>query len=194
MTYKDLANLKFMTKCIMETLRLWPAVANGTFREIQFDDYIKGPDGKDVLIPKGTYCRVINWSRHRNPELWGADSNEFNPDREWQDTEIWNGEGLRAYNPASERFSPFTFQPRDCIGKNFAHMEMRAILCYLLRDFSFELTDEYSGVDPETFQGVNYGTMGPQDLTQPEMVESLPGWGPPRRKPTGLFVKPLPRK
>ena len=67
MTYEDLKLMPFMTKCIMETLRLWPAVANGTFREMQFDDYIKGANGEDVLIPKGTYVRIFNWSRHRNP-------------------------------------------------------------------------------------------------------------------------------
>mmetsp|Transcript_4282 Transcript_4282/g.5268 ORF Transcript_4282/g.5268 Transcript_4282/m.5268 type:complete len:571 (+) Transcript_4282:65-1777(+) len=193
MTYADLKELKYMTKCIFETLRLWPAVANGTFREIQFDDTIKGPNGKDVMIPKGTFCRIINWSRHRNPDLWGADAETFNPDREWKESEIWFDDGLRAYNPASERFSPFTFQPRDCIGKNFAHMEMRAILCFLLKDYSFELTSAYKSVDSSKFVGVNYGTMGPQDLTQPEMVTSKPGWGPPVRKPVGLFMKPVPR-
>jgi hypothetical protein len=29
-TYDDLKKLPFMTRCVMETLRLWPAVANGT--------------------------------------------------------------------------------------------------------------------------------------------------------------------
>lgn len=66
-TYQDLFNMPFMTKCIMETLRLWPAVANGTFRQIQFDDYITGPGGKQVRLPKGTHVRIFNWSRHRNP-------------------------------------------------------------------------------------------------------------------------------
>lgn len=38
--YDDLKRLPFMTRCIMETLRRWPAVGNGSFREIQFDEYI----------------------------------------------------------------------------------------------------------------------------------------------------------
>lgn len=98
---------------------LWPAVANGTFREIQFDDTIKGKDDEDVVIKKGTLVQIVNWSRHRNPDLWGADVDVFNPDRDFRDEEIWNGDVLRAYNPQSGRFSPFTFTPRDCIGKNF---------------------------------------------------------------------------
>ena len=32
-TYQDLTRLKFMNRCITETLRLWPVVGNGTFRE-----------------------------------------------------------------------------------------------------------------------------------------------------------------
>ena len=54
---------------------------------------------------------------------------EFNPDREWQGNEIWgsgweneeNGK-FHGSNPNSARFSPFTFTPRDCLGKNFAQM------------------------------------------------------------------------
>mmetsp|Transcript_5451 Transcript_5451/g.6369 ORF Transcript_5451/g.6369 Transcript_5451/m.6369 type:complete len:577 (+) Transcript_5451:288-2018(+) len=193
MTYEDLSSLQFMTKCVMETLRKWPAVANGTYRQIRFDDYVKGPDGKDVLLPKGTHVQITNWNRHRSAELWGPDVNEFNPDREWRGDEIWNGDGFRAYNPSTERFSPFTFAPRDCIGKNFAQMEMRAILCYLLKDFTFELTDKAKAFDSSKFLGVNYGTMGPQDLTEDEWVKNVPGSVRPKRRPVGLSVLPVPR-
>lgn len=118
--YNDLHELPFMTRCIMETLRLWPVVPNGTFREIQFDDYIKGPDGKMVKLPKGTYVQVTNWMRHRCVELWGEDALVFNPDRDFKDDEVWHGKPFAGYNPSTPRFSPFTFGPRDCMGKNFA--------------------------------------------------------------------------
>ena len=35
MVYEDCVRLPFMTRCVMETLRLWTAVPNGTFRELQ---------------------------------------------------------------------------------------------------------------------------------------------------------------
>mmetsp|Transcript_19364 Transcript_19364/g.25226 ORF Transcript_19364/g.25226 Transcript_19364/m.25226 type:complete len:575 (+) Transcript_19364:164-1888(+) len=194
MKYEDLQGLEFMTKCIMETLRLWPAVANGTFRQFRFDDYIKGPNGESVKVPKGTLCQITNWNRHRSQELWGDDANEFNPDREWKDSEIWNNEVLRAYNPATERFSPFTFAPRDCIGKNFAHMEMRAILCYLLKKYTFTLSDAAASFDKERFLGVNYGTMAPQDLSQEEWFDCSPGSAMTRRRSTGLSLVPILRK
>jgi cytochrome P450 len=39
---------------------------------------------------------------------------------------------------------PFTKAPRDCIGRNFATMEMRCALVALLYNFSFELTGSSS--------------------------------------------------
>ncbi len=38
--YEDFERLPFMTRCIMETLRRWPAVGNGTYREIEFDETV----------------------------------------------------------------------------------------------------------------------------------------------------------
>jgi cytochrome P450 len=43
MQYEDCAQLPFLTKCVMETLRKWTAVPNGTFRELQYEDEIHGP-------------------------------------------------------------------------------------------------------------------------------------------------------
>ena len=108
--------------------------------------------GEMVTLKKGTFVQVVNWTRHRNPRLWGPDVNEFNPDREWQGNEIWgmssaadeNGQGAwHGSNPASPRFSPFTFTPRDCLGKNFAQMEMRTILANVFRKYDVVLSEPY---------------------------------------------------
>ena len=69
MVYEDCVRLPFMTRCVMETLRLWTAVPNGTFRELQFDEEVAGPGGKPVTLPKGTYVQITNFARHRNPNL-----------------------------------------------------------------------------------------------------------------------------
>ena len=53
MIYEDCAKLPYLTKCCMETLRLWTAVPNGTFRELQFDDEVRGPGGEMVTLKKG---------------------------------------------------------------------------------------------------------------------------------------------
>ncbi|CAE8612551.1 unnamed protein product [Polarella glacialis] len=172
--YRDLSKLSLMDRCITETLRLWPAVANGTFRQLQFGDTVKGADGQEVKLPKGTLVHIVNWSRHRNPELWGASVDEFDPYRNFQDSELARvGCPLAGKTPQSDRFSPFAHAPRSCLGKNFAQMEMRLILANLLRHFSFSFAPPYDSLlgakmsatsTPGEFRGVNRGTMGPLDL------------------------------
>jgi len=165
-TFSDFKKLPFMTRCIMETLRLWPAVPNGTFRKLTSDDYIKGIGGKRVKVKKGTYVQIFNWSKHRNPKLWGNDVNIFNPHRIFDEDEIWGNQQFYSFqNPASARFSPFTYPPRDCIGKNFAQLEMRLILLYLLRDYTFVLTNKQllNAMD-DNYLGSNRATMGPVDV------------------------------
>ena len=176
-TYDTLHELPFMTKCITETLRLWPALANGTYRELEHDEVITGTDGSPVTIKKGTYCQIINWTRHRSEELWGSDVNTFNPNREFKDEEIWSYKGFGTTNQQSDRFSPFTYGPRNCVGKNFSHMEMRLILLYIFKDHDFYLSQEQEKVDVHS---LNLFTMGPQSMKKNELL--------------GLYVNVVPRK
>jgi len=179
--YEDLGRLGFLDRCITETLRLWNSVPNGTFRQLQFDDTVMGNGGKLVKLPRGTFVQIVTWSRHRNPILWGPDADEFNPERNFQPCEIMRvGGPMGATNPQSHRFSPFVHTPRNCLGRNFAQMEMRLIIPYLLHEYEFALAPAYEHLlgkalgptvsDADAFRGVNRGTMGPLDLVNsPEM-------------------------
>ena len=180
-----------MSRCITEILRMWPAVGNGSFRELQYDDTVKGLNGEDVHVPKGTYVQVTTFPRHRCKRLWGEDADEFNPDRDFTDEELWHNQPFAAYNPTSKRFSPFTYPPRDCIGKNFAQMEMRSILTYVFRNFSFDLAEPMKSgdYDKAAFMGINTGTMGPGDPSQP--IEMKFGTIPVVQRGMPLF--PIPR-
>ena len=162
--YIDFKKLPYLTRCIMETLRLWSPIPNGTYRELIDDDYILGKNNKKVKLRKGTYIQIPNWSRHRNPILWGDDVSIFNPDREFKDEELWNGTIMNTYNPSTERFSPFTYSPRDCIGKNFSQIEMRIILLYLLKNYDFKLTTKQKETYEEEDIGLNMFTLGPRDI------------------------------
>ena len=176
-TYDTLHELPFMTKCITETLRMWPALANGTYRELEYDETIKGIDGNPVSVKKGTYVQIMNWNRHRNKDLWGSDADIFNPHRQFKDSEIWSYKGFGTTNVSSDRFSPFTYSPRNCIGKNFSHMEMRLILLYLFKDYDFQLTQEQLN---HNVSGINLFTMGPGSYKKNELL--------------GLYVDVVPRK
>ena len=184
--FMDMQKLPFLTRCITETLRLWPVVPNGTFRQLSYDDKVKGPGGEMVTLPKGTFVQITTIGRHRNVDNWGEDANVFNPDRDFQDDELWHDQVYAARNPHSRRFSPFTHTPRDCIGKNFAQMEMRTILTQLFKQFTFELTAEGKAeaerLGTDVSRGKNAGTMGPFDVD----------FDAPH-KPYGMHVYALPR-
>ena len=132
--------------------------------------------GKPVLLKKGTVVQVATWPRHRNPELWGADVDQFKPHRDFSADELMHvGCPAAAKNPQSSRFSPFAHNPRSCLGRNFAQMEMRLIVLYLVRDYGFALAPPYdklagdatpnaSFAETGQFRGVNLATMGPMDM------------------------------
>mgnify|MGYP001195350242 CR=1 FL=1 len=178
-TYETFNELPFMTRCITETLRMWPALANGTYRELERDDTITGIDGEKVLLEKGTYVQIMNFTRHRNSELW-ENPHIFNPDREFKGSEIWDHKGFGGYNVQSDRFSPFAYGPRNCLGKNFSHMEMRLILLNLFKYHDFKLSDEQiATIDDPKYMGINTFTMGPADIKDGLL---------------GMYVKIYPRK
>jgi cytochrome P450 len=58
--YCDFKELPYMTRVVTETLRLWCVVPQGTFRRLQFDDYVT-VGGDKVPLPKGTYVQIQNW-------------------------------------------------------------------------------------------------------------------------------------
>jgi cytochrome P450 len=164
--YEDLMELEFMTRVLTETLRFWPSVPNGTFRETMFEDTVAGPNGERVTLPAGTNLKLGEWSMHMDPALWGDDVNEYNPDRSFLEGELCGG--TTGVNPQSHRFAPFTFMPRSCIGRNFAMMEARILLARFFHQYEVSLAEPTLSAAPtcrgiETFMGKNVGSMGPRN-------------------------------
>ena len=59
---------------------------------------------------------------HRSEKFW-TNPERFDPDR------FING------NPKPYTYFPFLMGPRQCMGKNFAILELKVILCEVLRKF-----------------------------------------------------------
>ena len=98
------------------------AVPSGTYRQLHHD--YGGPDGTEVRLPKAHMYKFK--TGHGTATLnYGGDV-VFNPEREFRDDEIGEVK-VRGFNPSSDRFSP-SHLLLDCLGKNFAQMEMRTIL------------------------------------------------------------------
>ncbi|KAL9479778.1 hypothetical protein ACSS6W_004564 [Trichoderma asperelloides] len=90
-----------------------------------------------VAIPKGTTVTTIPAMIHYNPSVWGADVNDFNPDR-------WDAVTGAVANPFS--IEAFINGPRTCPGRALALLEIKTILVEMLSNFSLEAVN---GADVE---------------------------------------------
>lgn len=74
------------------------------------------PEGLSVLgqtfLP-GTVISVPAYTLHHSQDIWGADAEDFRPER-WED----------ASEQMMKAFIPFSTGPRACIGRNLAKTEL----------------------------------------------------------------------
>lgn len=120
-TWDDLSQLKFITMCIKESLRLHPPVLALTR---YFSQDMKMPE--DRLIPQGCLCLISIYGIHHNPVVW-SDPEVFDPMR-------FDLQKPKERSPHA--FIPFSAGPRNCIGQNFAMSEMKVVVAKTLIRFS----------------------------------------------------------
>ncbi|CAK4195543.1 unnamed protein product [Aphanomyces euteiches] len=147
--WKTLGDLKYVTACIHEALRLFPTISSLASLVAVNDDYLPKP----VFIPKGTVIAITPAAMHRNPKYW-SQPEVFLPERFIEGTDAFvadkalrNGQGNTYY------FMPFSTGPKNCIGMRFATAEIQVVVTTLLLRYSFRLT-EHANVNP-TMVGVS---------------------------------------
>lgn len=96
----------------------------------------------NVSVPVGTQALIPPWAINRNPDLWGADAHEFNPDR-------WLNGPDAAHGGATSPYALLTFLhgPRSCIGQGFARLEFKCVLAVLMLRFTFTTADPTKEVE-----------------------------------------------
>jgi len=114
---------------IQEVLRLYPPAAFVS-REAYEDIQIGNLD-----VPKGVCLWTLIPTLHRDPEIWGADANEFKPER--------FSEGVSKACKYPQAYVPFGLGTRLCLGKNFAMVELKVVLALIISRFSFTLSPNY---------------------------------------------------
>uniref|UniRef100_A0ACD5Y9I7 Uncharacterized protein n=1 Tax=Avena sativa TaxID=4498 RepID=A0ACD5Y9I7_AVESA len=124
-----LRKLKMLNTTLLEALRLYNPVPF-MLRKTATDTTLA-----NIRVPKGTTIMIPIAMLHRDKDVWGADSNEFNPMR------FENGIS-RAANHPNALFS-FSYGPRACIGQNFAMIEAQTVVSMILRRFSFSPSPNY---------------------------------------------------
>ncbi|PKC15066.1 cytochrome P450 [Rhizophagus irregularis] len=122
--HDQLKALPYLNAVINETMRLWPVTLDGGIgRSPEKDTIING-----YMIPARTNLVLNYYHLHHDPKYWGKNVEEFVPER-WLDLN----------NSPKDIFYPFSAGSRNCIGQNFALMEMRLIIASLL--FQFDVKD-----------------------------------------------------
>ncbi|XP_045455315.1 cytochrome P450 4V2-like [Melitaea cinxia] len=115
----DLSQLVYLEAVIKETMRYYvmaPFVGRYIDREVKL---------KNCTLKPGHNCLMLIYGVHRNP-LWGPDVEEFRPER-WLNPET--------IPKNVNYFASFSIGKRNCIGKTYAMMSMKTLLCHLLRRY-----------------------------------------------------------
>lgn len=129
-TYDNLAELKYLERCIDETLRKYPN-APILFRVSSKDYQIAN---SDAVLPKGTSVFIPILGYHRDPEIY-ENPMRFKPER-FVDSPSGGGNSKGLF------YLPFGDGPRNCIGMRMAKVVTKLGLAVMLAKFKFEFMDE----------------------------------------------------
>uniref|UniRef100_A0A0D9Z6V0 Cytochrome P450 n=1 Tax=Oryza glumipatula TaxID=40148 RepID=A0A0D9Z6V0_9ORYZ len=114
-----------LTMVIQETLRLYPAgafVSRQALQELKFGG---------VHIPKGVNIYIPVSTMHLDPNLWGPDVKEFNPER------------FSNAQPQLHSYLPFGAGARTCLGQGFAMAELKTLISLIISKFVLKLSPNY---------------------------------------------------
>ncbi|AES60693.1 putative carotene epsilon-monooxygenase [Medicago truncatula] len=129
-TYEDMKDLKFLNRCIIESLRLYPHPPV-LIRRSQIPDELPG----DYKIDAGQDIMISVYNIHHSSKVWDR-AEEFLPERFDLDGPVPNETNT------DFRFIPFSGGPRKCVGDQFALLEATVALAVFLQHMNFELVPD----------------------------------------------------
>jgi cytochrome P450 len=83
---------------------------------------------------------VNSWVAHRDTTVYGADADEYRPER-------WLESDADRIKAMEHNFMPFGYGARTCIGKNISLLEMNKLIPVLVNGFNFEFLKKDGSVD-----------------------------------------------
>jgi len=125
-TIASVTSTPYLNAVVSEGLRYLPPVPTGFSRKV-------GPGGEVVaghFIPEGTSLCISQYPAYHD-EMNFKNADSFVPER-------WLGDEDYA-NDKRQGCQPFSFGPRNCLGKNLAYAEMRLVLAKFVWTFDLEL-------------------------------------------------------
>ncbi|CAK1551896.1 unnamed protein product [Leptosia nina] len=120
-TFQDTLEMKYLERCLMETLRMFPPVPI-IARHLK-QDVTMPSNGKKV--PAGSTVIIATYKLHRREDIY-PNPEKFDPD---------NFLPERSANRHYYAFVPFSAGPRSCVGRKYAMLKLKIILSTILRNF-----------------------------------------------------------
>lgn len=130
-TFAETQRLPYLQAVLKEALRVHPATGIPLWREVP----APGATLCGTWFPAGTSVGVNSWVAHRSVEVWGADADEFRPER-------WLEAGEEQLRRMNAMYMPFGLGSRTCIGKNISLLEISKVIPHMVRRFDVAFADE----------------------------------------------------
>lgn len=121
--YNSISKLDYLDRVMKESFRLAPPIFLIGRETVEDFEIFPG-----CVIPKDTPLTINTFVLHRREDIYGKDSNIFNPDH-------FSPEANAQRHPFS--FQPFSTGRRNCIGYRFAIIFIKLVLVQLIKEFEF---------------------------------------------------------
>ncbi|KAK6943909.1 Cytochrome P450 [Dillenia turbinata] len=129
-TYDDIKDLKYLTRCINESMRLYPHPPV-LIRRAQVADVLPG----NFKVNAGQDIMISVYNIHHSSQVWEK-AEDFVPERFDLEGPVPNETNT------NYRFIPFSGGPRKCVGDQFAMLEAVVALAIFLQHMDFELVPD----------------------------------------------------
>lgn len=140
-TREQIRRMPFLAYVVKESLRLYPPVPLNNREAVRTTILPTGggPDGTNpIMVRKGEMVVFSQYVNSRVRNLFGPDADDFRPER-WETGELADiGWG----------YFPFNGGPRQCLGEDFALMEVSYTIVRLLQTFKTIRLPEGERVEP----------------------------------------------
>ncbi|KAF7523611.1 hypothetical protein G7054_g11703 [Neopestalotiopsis clavispora] len=121
--------MSYISAVIKETLRLHPPAATARYVKKGTGFTVRAPDGNDYCLDDMIIYNCASVIQ-RDPDVYGDSHYYFRPER-------WLADDADHPSIPAGAWRPFERGPRNCIGQDFAMIELRVIIAAVARRYTF---------------------------------------------------------